>query len=262
MQDIANTDRPDIEFLTVEGGRRIAVSRLDGASPGVIFFGGLRSDMTGAKALHVETICRRAGRACTRFDYSGHGQSDGDFEDGTISRWLADARVVVDKTGGERHVFVGSSLGGWLALLLAMEKPDRVSAVVGISVAVDFTRYVHDVLFADAHRKELADEGRVLIPDCHGGPPFAITRDLIEDGRDHLLLDRKTLPIECPVRLICARHDKDIPWDTGLRLADKLKSPDVQVTVIKDGEHQLARPSDLQVLQRMLTPFLTHDLPA
>jgi pimeloyl-ACP methyl ester carboxylesterase len=252
MPDQNQLDPENVEYLIRADSERIAVSRLDGCRPGVIFFGGLRSDMNGVKALHVEAICRCEGRACTRFDYSGHGRSGGQFEDGTISQWLADAATVVEAAGQGPHIFVGSSLGGWLALLLAIEKPETAAAIVGVSAAADFTAYVRDSLFSDTHRQELAREGRVLIPDCHGGPPFAITRTLIEDGERHLLLERKSLPIKCPIRLIHARKDRDVPWDTGLRLAEKVQSSDVQVKIIKDGEHQLARPSDLGILETTL----------
>lgn len=260
MADPLQTTSDSVEYVTRGHGERLAVSRIHGHAPGVIFFGGLRSDMDGAKALHVESVCRREGRACTRFDYSGHGRSGGRFEDGTISSWLADAERVVDSVGNGPHILVGSSLGGWLALLLAIEKPDCAAAIVGISAAADFTAHVRDRLFSDTQRTELATDGRVLVPDCHGGPPFVITRDLIEDGERHLLLNRTSLPIKCPVRLICARTDRDIPWDTGLKLSDKMQSEDVQVTVIKDGEHQLARPSDRTVLETALVSMF-HSTP-
>ena len=248
-------------FVTGTQGERLAVIPLEGDGPGVVFFGGLRSDMTGKKALCVEEICRQGGRSCLRFDYSGHGLSDGRFEDGTISRWLADARSVVSDRGGEGpHIFVGSSLGGWVALLLAMEMPERVAAIIGISAAADFTQFVHNSLFSDQQREEMAATGLVLVPDCHGGPPFPISRDLIEDGNSHLLLERATIPIKCPVRLIHARHDRDVPWDTGLKLADKLESQDVHVTIIKGGEHQLSRDSDLEVLESTLTSMFREQL--
>ena len=252
MPETIRTDHDHLQFLTRADGERLAVSRLDGNKPGVIFLGGLRSDMNGAKAQRVEAVCRREGRACIRFDYSGHGRSGGKFEDGTISNWLADAAHVVDDAGEGPHILVGSSLGGWLALLLAIERPECAAAIVGISAAADFTAYVRDSLFSDAHRRELAEDGRVLVPDCHGGPPFVITRALIEDGERHLLLNRKSLPIGCPVRLIHARKDRDVPWDTGLKLSEKMQSSDVHVTIIKDGEHQLARASDLDVLEAAL----------
>lgn len=257
MQKVDHSAGGEVDYLAPPGRERIAVSRLDGAQPGVIFFGGLRSDMTTVKALRVEAICRDLGRSCTRFDYSGHGLSSGRFEDGTISRWLADAEMVVEQAPGSRHVFVGSSLGGWLALLLAVKRPYLVASILGISAAVDFTEYVHDCLFLDEQREQLATRGLVEIPDCRGGSPFAIAKDLIEDGRKHLLLKQNLIPIECPIRLINARNDRDIPWDTGLKLAEKLQTNDVQVTIIKDGAHQLDRPSDLKVLKSTLVCLLS-----
>ena len=245
-----------VAYLTRPQGERLAVCRLDGCEPGVIFFGGLRSDMEGTKARRVEEICRRDGRACLRFDYSGHGRSGGRFEDGTISDWLADAAHVIDEVSDGPQIFIGSSLGGWIALLLAIQKPERAAAIIGISAAVDFTAHVRDTLFSDAQRKELVENDRVLVPDCHGGPPFVITRELIEDGDRHLLLPRKSIPIKCAMRLIHARNDRDVPWDVGLRLSETVESSDVHVTIIKDGEHQLARPSDLDVLQATLASVL------
>lgn len=253
MQDTVATAAQATTQLIGEPGARLAVSRLEGGEPGVVFFGGLRSDMTGKKALHVEDLCRRHGRSCLRFDYSGHGRSDGSFEAGTVTRWLSDARrVVSDCAAPGPKLFVGSSLGGWIALLLALDVPDRVAGIVGISAAVDFTRHLHDSIFGDAQREEMAETGRVLVPDCHGGEPFSISRDLIEDGDRHLLLNRDAVPVTCPVRLIHARRDRDVPWDVGLRLADRLKSQDVNVTIIKDGEHQLDREGDLEVLDSKL----------
>ena len=246
-------DRNTPTKLVGEKGSRLAFSQLDGSEPGVVFFGGLRSDMTGKKALYVEDMCRRLGRSCMRFDYTGHGRSDGHFEEGTVTRWLSDARrILSDCAKPGPKLFVGSSLGGWIALLLAMEMPERCAGIVGISAAIDFTRHVHDSIFGDAQRDEMARTGRVLVPDCHGGEPFAISRDLIDDGDRHLLLNRDVVPIGCPVRLIHARQDRDVPWDVGLKLADRLESEDVVVTVVKDGEHQLDRESDLRVLESTL----------
>lgn len=261
MQKVDQRPLPGPEFLVGEGGDRIAYRRSPGAAPGVLFLGGLRSDMTGTKALFHEAVCRREGRAFIRFDYTGHGASDGGFEDGTIGGWLADARAVLDGLAGGPQILVGSSLGGWIAFLLAKERPDKVAAILGISAAVDFTAYVHDMLFEDKHRKQLLGEGRVLVPDCHGGPPFAITRKLVEEGRDHLLLDREAIPIRCPVRLIHARQDRDVAWDTGLRLADKLAGVDVRVVIVKDGRHQLARPGDLRLQEGLLLELLEQFAP-
>lgn len=246
----------ETEFLTGPNGARLAISRTPGSEPGIVFFGGLRSSMEGAKALHVEAWCRREGRACLRFDYSGHGRSDGRFEDGTITRWLADARAVLDEAVAGPQIFVGSSLGGWIALLLAIERPEKLAGFMGISTAADFTEFIYNELFSDAHREEMRQDGRVRVPDCHGGPPFEITRNLIEDGKRHLLLTRDAIPLSCPVRMIHARHDRDAPWDAGLRLADRIAGADVRVTIVKDSDHQLARPVDLVLLDNEMTSIL------
>lgn len=245
-----------LEFLPHPGGGRIAMRRTTAAGPAVLFLGGLRSDMAGAKATHVDALCRRQGLACVRFDYRGHGESDGRFEEGTVSRWLEDAELVLEHATDGPLILVGSSLGGWIGLLLALAHPDRIAAFIGISTAADFTEFVYHKLFNDAHRAEMQREGRVLVPDCHGGPPFEITRDLIEDGRRHLLLGRVRIPLDCPVRMIHARHDRDVPWDTGLELADLMTGSDVQVTIVKDGDHQLARPADLSLLDATLMALL------
>lgn len=239
-------------FVTGPDGMRLAVSATPGRGPGIIFFGGLRSSMEGDKARHVEALCRREGRACLRFDYSGHGKSEGRFEDGTITRWLADARTVVETMADGPQLFVGSSLGGWVALLLALEKPDQVAGFLGISTAADFTSFVYNDLFSDEHRAMMQREGHIEVPDCHGGPAFRITLGLIEDGKRHLLLTRESIPLTCPMRMVHARNDRDVPWDTGLRLADRITGDDVQVVIVKDGDHQLARPQDLALVDAML----------
>lgn len=239
-------------FVTGPDGTRLAVLMTPGRGPGIVFFGGLRSSMEGEKARHVEALCRSEGRACLRFDYSGHGNSEGRFEDGTITRWLADARAVVDALADGPQIFVGSSLGGWIALLLTLEKPERVAGFLGISTAADFTEFVYNDLFSEEHRTRMQREGFIEVPDCHGGPPFRITRALIEDGKRHLLLTREAIPLACPVRLIHARHDRDVPWDTGLKIADRITATDVQVIIVKDGTHQLNRPADMVLIEDVL----------
>ncbi len=208
--------------------------------------------MGGDKAQHLDAYAAAAGRHFLRFDYSGHGQSDGEFEQGTIGGWTQDALFALDTLTDGPQVLVGSSLGGWLALLVAIARPERVSAILTVSLAADFTAHVRDVLFSDAHRAELVRHGRVLVPDCHGGEPFAITRRLIDEAEDHRLLVRETLPIAVPMRLLHARNDRDVPWSIGNEIADRVESSDVRVTVVKDGEHQLARNQDLNLMLREL----------
>lgn len=255
---LSNSRKAAIEtgFVTGPEGARLAYSMTPGHAPGAVFFGGLRSNMEGKKAQHVEALCRKDGRACLRFDYSGHGQSEGLFEYGTITRWLTDARTVVDALSHGPQFFVGSSMGGWIALLLALERPERVAGLVGISTAADFTEFVYNDLLSDEHRARMQRQGFIEVPDCHGGPAFRITRDLIEDGKRHLLLARDEISLACPIRMIHARNDLDVPWDRGLKLADRITGEDVRVTIVKNGTHQLDRPSDLDLIGNTLESML------
>lgn len=245
-------DLLDPDFATQSDGTRIAYRRRDGSAPGIVFLGGYRSNMGGDKARHLDGYAAASGRGYLRFDYSGHGQSDGEFEQGTIGRWTQDVLFALDALTDGPQVLVGSSLGGWLALLVAMARPERVAAILTVSLAADFTAHVRDVLFSDAHRAELEKQGRVLVPDCHGGEPFAITRRLIDEAEAHLLLTREALPITVPMRLIHARNDQDVPWSIGNEIADRVEGNDVRVTVVKDGDHQLSRDQDLALMSREL----------
>jgi len=238
--------------IVKDDGIRLAYTRAPGFRPGVLFLGGFHSTMEGVKARALDSHCRARGRAFLRFDYFGHGLSDGNAEGGTIGRWTSDALFMLDNLTDGPQILVGSSLGGWIALLTAMARPDRIAAILCISAAVDFTEHVHDVLFDDEARLELEREGRVLVPDCHGGAPFAITKNLITEARQHLLLPRRSININVPVWLIHGQQDQDIPWETSLKLAEKVAVDDVEVGLIKDGEHELSRPRDIE---RLLQTF-------
>jgi pimeloyl-ACP methyl ester carboxylesterase len=243
MADVPPTPR----FLERPDGQRVAYHRLEGRGPGVVFLGGFMSDMTGTKALALEAHCRAQGRAFVRFDYLGHGASTGRFEDGTIGRWSDDALAVLDALTAGPQVLVGSSMGGWIMLLAALARPARVAGLVGIAAAPDFTEDLMWAAWDEATRARLMREGRIALPSLYGDAPCVITRDLIEDGRRHLLL-RAPIPLRCPVRLLQGMADPDVPWQTALRLAEHLESNDVTVTLIKDGDHRLARDEDLAQL--------------
>ncbi|MGH6913718.1 MAG: alpha/beta hydrolase [Geminicoccales bacterium] len=233
----------ELSFLELPG-RRLACRSWPGAAPGVLFCGGFTSDMTGTKALALEALCRARGLAYTRFDYSGHGASSGRFEDGTIGGWLEDALAIVDRVAAGPLVVVGSSMGGWIALLLALAGPERVRGLVGIAAAPDFTE---DLLLANAtgaQRLALDQQGFWMQPSAYGGEPFLITRRLLEEGRRHLLL-RAPIPIPCPVHLLHGQRDPDVPWQTALRLAERLESEEVTVELIKGGDHRLSSARDL-----------------
>lgn len=230
--------------LTLEDDSIIAYHKVDGKTPGVIFLGGFMSDMTGTKATALEAHCRAQGRAFIRFDYQGHGQSSGAFRDGTIGRWRDDALAVIDQVADGPQVLVGSSMGGWIALLAALARPDRVAGLVGIAAAPDFTRDLMWASYSADERKTLETEGFLEVPTEYGDEPYIITHRLIEEGSTHLLLDQP-VPLACPVRLLQGMRDEDVPWQTALRLVETLQSEDVIVTLVKSGDHRLSEPADI-----------------
>ena len=225
-------------------GARLAYRRLDGRTPGVVFLGGFRSDMTGVKATALEAACRRDGRAYVRFDYFGHGQSSGDFVDGTIGRWLDDALAVLDSLTEGRQILVGSSMGGWIMLLAARARPDRVAGLLGVAAAPDFTEDLIWARYDAAARAGLIDNGVRYEPSGYDEEPVPISYRLIEEARDHLLL-RRPIPVRCPIRLLHGKQDADVPWTTAERIAGKVSSEDVEVVLIDDADHRLSREEDL-----------------
>ena len=227
-------------------GRAIAFHRLNGMAPGVIFMGGFKSDMTGTKALALEDYCRRTGRAFIRFDYSGHGQSDGAFEDGTIGQWADDAVAVLDQVADGPQVLVGSSMGGWIALLAARARPERVAGLVGIAAAPDFTEDLMWAGFDEAIQNTIMTDGVYYEPSEYDDAPYTITRRLIEDGRTHLVL-QSPLALPFPVRLIQGMQDEDVPWQHAIRLADHATCDDLTLTLVKHGDHRLSSPEDLNI---------------
>jgi len=243
------------QYLDAGPGVSIAYHRHTGKSPGVVFLGGFMSDMTGSKALAMEAFCRARGQACLRFDYRGHGQSSGKFEEGTIGLWAEDALAAVERLTEGPQVLVGSSMGGWIALLLARQRPERVKALVGIAPAPDFTEDLLWAGYSAAKRDKLQREGVVYEPSQYGERPYGVTHALIRDGRQHLLL-RDPLHLQCPVRILHGMLDSDVPWQRSLRLADKLETGDVRVTLIKDGDHRLSREQDLALLRRTVEELL------
>jgi pimeloyl-ACP methyl ester carboxylesterase len=237
--------------LRLEAGASLAFHHTPGCGPGVLFCGGFISDMSGTKARALEAHCAAAGRAFTRFDYQGHGASSGRFADGTIGLWASDALAVVDRVGEGPLIVVGSSMGGWIALLVALARRQRVGGLLGIAAAPDFTE---DLLLAQAsasQRQELAERGFWMQPSAYGEAPFPVTARLLEDGRDHLVL-RRPIALTCPVHLLHGQRDPDVPWETSLRLAERLESEDVTVELIKAGDHRLSTPRDLARLTAAL----------
>jgi pimeloyl-ACP methyl ester carboxylesterase len=230
--------------LTREDGVTIAYRRTPGRAPGVVFLGGFRSDMSGTKAIALEAHCRAAGRAYVRLDYRGHGESGGRFEDGTIGLWAGDAVAVLDAATEGPQILVGSSMGGWIMLLAALARPDRVAGLVGIAAAPDFTEDLIWARYPQAQRDTIMREGVYMQPSEYDPNGYPITRGLIEDGRKHLLL-LAPIGLDRPVRLLHGMQDPDVPWQTALRIAERLKSDDVTVTLIKDGDHRLSREQDI-----------------
>lgn len=245
-----------LKTLTRSDGASIAYHKISGdksgsVQPGVVFLGGFMSDMTGSKAQALEEHCRARGLGFVRFDYLGHGQSSGDFAEGTIGRWAEDAVAVLDELTEGPQILVGSSMGGWIMLLTALARPERIAGLIGIAAAPDFTEDLMWAGFTEEQRQQVLNKGRFEQPSEYGDDPYIITKALIEDGREHLLL-RAPLPIRCPVRLLQGMRDDDVPWKTALRITEVLESEDVEVTLVKKGDHRLSEPEDLERLMRVL----------
>ncbi|MEI7670245.1 MAG: alpha/beta hydrolase, partial [Pseudomonadota bacterium] len=237
-------------YLELKNGGRIAYHKIAGKSPGVIFLGGFRSDMSGVKAMALENYCRKQGRAFIRFDYEGHGESSGKFEDGTIGKWTENALTILTELTKEPQILVGSSMGGWISLLLAKKRPNRIAAIVGIAAAPDFTeRLIFDNL-TKAQVKELDKKGKIMLASDYG-EQYPITKDLIIDGRNHLLLNDK-IPVNCPVTLLHGLKDIDVPWEISLETNKQLSSKDVKTILIENGDHRLSEPSDIKKIISVL----------
>lgn len=236
------------EFLTTPQGRRIAYHRRAGRGPGVVFLGGFKSDMGGTKALHLQDWAEATGRAFLRFDYSGHGESSGAFLDGAIGDWFEDAMAVVQTLTTGPQVLVGSSMGGWIALLLARALPGRVAGLVGVAAAPDFTEDSMWAGFTPAQRAALAAEGRVVLPSDYDPAGYVITRRLIEEGRGRLVL-RDPLPLRFAVRLLQGTADTDVPPAVALRLLDHATGPDIRLTLVKGADHRFSTPDCLALIE-------------
>jgi pimeloyl-ACP methyl ester carboxylesterase len=245
----------DPSILTREDGATIAYHRMAGNAPGVMFLGGFMSDMSGIKATALESFCRARGQAFLRFDYFGHGRSSGDFSEATVGRWKDDALCVLDNLTAGPQVLVGSSLGGWIMLLVARDRPARVKALIGIASAPDATEDLMWSRFAPELQAAILRDGQARIPSAYGEAGYLITRKLIEDGRKHLVMG-KPIPISSPARLIHGMRDADVPYQASIGLAARLQSEDVRVELVKDGDHRLSRDQDLALLTRTLESLL------
>jgi pimeloyl-ACP methyl ester carboxylesterase len=252
-----------LKSLTVGTGkeaRRIALRQRQGSVPGLFWLGGFKSDMRGIKALALDQWAAAHGRAMTRFDYSGHGESAGEFAEGTIGRWLEESLAVFDACCRGPQVVVGSSIGGWLALLLAREvarRPSPPATVVGlvlIAPAVDFTEELMWKRFPPEARRAIEESGAWARPSLYSDEPYLITRGLIEEGRRHLLLGGM-IETGCPVRILQGATDPDVPWQHALELVARFARDDVVLTMIKDGDHRLSRPEDIERLITAVAEF-------
>ncbi len=238
------TDEGRVQRLQRPDGNTVAYAKTEGRAPTIAFLGGFRSDMTGTKAMALEAWARRTGRAYLRFDYLGHGQSSGRFEDGTIGRWLDDSLAAVDALTSGKLVLVGSSMGGWLSLLAARARPERLAGLVLIAAAPDFTERMLLKGLSAEDRVILERDGRLERPSQYSPEPSVFTWKLIEEGRNHLVLDKK-LALPCPVRLLHGQSDADVPWEYSLQIAQHLEAPKVITTFIKGGDHRLSKPADI-----------------
>ncbi|BAQ70312.1 alpha/beta fold family hydrolase/acetyltransferase-like protein [Rhodovulum sulfidophilum] len=236
------------QMLTTPEGRRLAYHRTEGAGPGIVFLGGFMSDMEGTKATHLEAWARAQGRAFLRFDYSGHGQSSGRFDEGAIGDWAADARAALGALSEGPQVLVGSSMGGWIALLLARALPERVAGLVGIAAAPDFTEDSMWAGLSDAQRAELTETGRLELPSAYADSPYVITRRLIEDGRRNLVL-RDPLAFGFPVRLLQGTADEDVETRVALRLLERIEAEDLRLTLVKGADHRFSTPETLALIE-------------
>ncbi|GAW34731.1 homoserine O-acetyltransferase [Roseovarius sp. A-2] len=225
-------------YLTTAEGRDLAYHQTPGQGPGVVFLGGFKSDMEGTKALWLEQWAQRAGRAFLRFDYSGHGRSSGAFTDGCIGDWVADARAVIEALTKGPQILVGSSMGGWIALLLAREMPQRVVGMVTIAAAPDFTEDSMWAGFNAAQRAALRDDGQIDLPSDYG-EPYVITRRLIEEGRENLVL-RSPLDLPFPVRFLQGTADKDVDKSVALSLLDHSTGPDMRLVLVDGADHRFS----------------------
>jgi pimeloyl-ACP methyl ester carboxylesterase len=250
-----------LQVGTDKAARRIAVRQREGAAPGLFWLGGFKSDMRGTKAEALDLWARDHGRAATRFDYSGHGESGGDFTEGTIGRWLEDSLAVLDACCRGPQVAIGSSMGGWLALLMTRELARRaqpaaaqIAGLVLIAPAVDFTEELMWKRFPPEVKREIEQTGSWQRPSQYSEEPYPITQRLIEEGRNHLLLGGM-IETGCPVRVLQGVQDPDVPWQHAVELVSRFARDDVVLTMVKDGDHRLSRPEDIERLLAAVAEF-------
>lgn len=221
----------------------------------MVFLSGYASDMSGTKATFLEAGAKSRGRAFLRFDYQGHGESSGEFADGSIGLWSEDARALIEHVCSGPLLLVGSSMGAWIMLEVALALKHRVAALLGIASAPDFSEDLILPTLSPEQTAELQQEGMLKLPSRYADEPQIVSRHFLEEGRRHLLL-RSQIGLDCPVRLLHGLEDPDVPWQTSVRLAGALRSRDVQLTLIKGGDHRLSSPDELQIIQDALDSLI------
>ncbi|GAB4517070.1 MAG: alpha/beta hydrolase [Parvularculaceae bacterium] len=245
-----NPHQPPADFAEGPNGA-IAYLSHKGRAPGLVWLGGFRSDMRGGKANFVWSKAIADGRSCLRFDYSGHGESSGEFDEGTISSWTSDAEFMLDSKTDGPQILIGSSMGGWIAGLLALRRPERVAGLVLIAPAPDFTSELMAPQFSAAEREALEAEGKISLPSEYSDEPAVITRALIEDGARNRILSQN-IPVAGPVRILQGMADPDVPWRHGLRMAEIVESADVAAVLVKHGDHRLSDEDNLSRLAALI----------
>ena len=260
MPDHESEKMQSIAWHSINQSGRIAYNRVAGKTPGIIFLCGHGSDMDGSKALFLESWAKQQGRAFLRFDYSGHGQSDGAFLETNISDWTRDAIAVLDDLTKGPQILVGSSLGGWIMLNVALKRPDRIAGLIGVAAAPDFTEDLIWQSLDDDQRNKMKNDGQISMENPYADDPVIYPYHLIEDGRQHLRL-RTPLAINAPVRLLQGMNDAEVPWQTATRLADYLQSDDVVLHFDKTATHRFSEPAQLRLLETVLVTLLDQPVP-
>lgn len=238
-----------VDYLERKNKPDLAYIHTKGSGPAIVFLGGFKSDMHGTKAEYFEAQAKAACREYLRLDYSGHGLSYGKFEDGTIGSWAEDARDVIEHLGLRDIILVGSSMGGWISLLLA-QRMIGVKAIVGIAAAPDFTKSLYEKHLSPQQREEMNRNGLVKIPNEYSDEPYIFTKALIDDGAENSVLDRDG-KIGCPIHLVQGKQDPDVPWETAELIKEKF--PQTKITYINDGDHRLSKPDELDIIWRAIS---------
>lgn len=241
--------------IMTKNGTKIAYHKLEGRSPGIIFLGGFMSDMTGTKASFFEEFCREQGRAYIRFDYSGHGVSSGKFEEGTISTWTEDTLEVIDQLSRDQQILIGSSMGGWVMVLAALQRKARIVGLMGIAAAPDFVESLIWNKLTAQQKDEIQTKGICYIPAEGYDKPYPITKKFIEDGRQQTILN-KPIDLLCPIRLVHGVDDTEVPWEFSQKLMNACISNNATLTLLKKGDHRLSKPHELDILGNTLNALL------